>query len=206
MKIGTIGAGYIARAVATKALANGHEVMVSNSRDPKSLFSFKGALGCEVGTPSEAAEFGDLVLVAVPLFAYESVPVEPLSGKVVMDSGNYYPQRDGSIIELDSGALSTSEFVARRFSESKLVRVFNAIVAADIEDAGRPLGSPDRIAQPIAGDDGDAKRVVTGLLEEFGFDVVDAGPLAEGRRFEKDTPAYCVRLDESALRDALAAA
>ena len=206
VKIGIIGAGFIARAVAAVAMKHGHEIMVSNTRGPETLFSLTASTGCEAGSPQEAAEFGDIVLVAIPLKAYQTIPVAPLEGKIVLDANNYYPERDGQIGELDLDEITTSELLARHLPKSKVVKVFNAIQAAHIESDGRPAGSPDRRAHPIAGDDAAAKKVVTDLLDQFGFDVVDAGPLAEGRRFQKDTPAYCVPMDSRKLEEALAAA
>jgi hypothetical protein len=130
--------------------------------------------------------------------------VAPLEGKIVLDANNYYPERDGNIGELDRDEITTSELLARHLSKSKVVKVFNAIQAAHIESDGRPAGSPDRRAHPIAGDDAAAKKVVADLLDQFGFDVVDAGPLAEGRRFQKGTPANCVPMDSRKLQEALA--
>lgn len=205
MKIGMIGAGMIARAVAAVAIKHGHEVMVSNTRTPDTLFSLTGTLGCKAGSPREAAEFGDIVLVAIPLKTYQTIPVVPLEGKIVLDATNYYPERDGHIGELDRDEITTSELLARHLPKSKVVKVFNAIQAAHIESAGRPADSPDRRAHPIAGEDAAAKKVVADLLDQFGFDVVDAGPLEEGRRFQKDTPAYCVPMDSRKLQEALAA-
>jgi 8-hydroxy-5-deazaflavin:NADPH oxidoreductase len=205
MKIGIIGAGFIARAVAAVAIKRGHEVMVSNTRGPDTLFSVVGTLGCRAGSPQQAAEFGDIVLVAIPLKGYQTIPAAPLEGKIVLDANNYYPERDGHIGELDRNETTTSELLARRLPKSKIVKVFNAIQAAHIESDGRPAGASDRRAQPIAGDDQVAKKLVAGLLTEFGFDVADAGPLIEGKRFQKDTPAYCVPLDSKKLREALAA-
>jgi 8-hydroxy-5-deazaflavin:NADPH oxidoreductase len=205
MKIGIIGAGFIARAVATVAIKHGHEVMVSNTRGPETLFSLVATVGCKAGTPEEAARFGDIVLVAIPLKAYRTIPVAPLDGKIVLDANNYYPGRDGHIDELDRNEITTSELLARHLPRSKVVKVFNAIKAADIETDGRPGGVLDRRAHPIAGDDAAAKKVVAGLLDQFGFDVVDAGPLSEGWRFQKDTPAYCVPMVFRQLQEALAA-
>ena len=185
MRIGTIGAGFVARAVATVAIRHGHEVMVSNTRGPETLFSLVGTLGCKAGSPKDAAQFGDIVLVAIPLKNYRSIPVEPLQGKIVLDANNYYPERDGHIAKLDRGDVTTSELVARHLPKSKIVKVFNAIQAAEIESDGRPAGDPDRRALPIAGDDTEVKKLVADLLDQFGFDVVDAGPLAEGKRFQK---------------------
>ncbi len=199
-----IGAGMIARAVAAVAIKHGHEVMVSNTRTPDTLFSLIRTLGCKAGSPEEAAAFGDIVLVAVPLKNYKSVPVAPLEGKIVLDANNYYPERDGHIDELDRDEITTSELLARHLPKSKVVKVFNAIQAADIEKDGRPAGSTGRRAHPIAGDDPAAKKVVADLLDQFGFDVLDAGPLAEGWRFQKDTPAYCVPLGTASLKKALA--
>jgi len=195
----------IARAVAAVAIKHGHEVMVSNTRTPDTLFSLTGSLGCKAGSPREAAEFGEIVLVAIPLKAYQTIPVAPLKGKIVLDANKYYPERDGHIGELDRDEITTSELLVRHLPKSKVVKVFNAVQAAHIETDGRPAGSPDRRAHPIAGDDAAAKKVVADLLDQFGFDVVDAGPLAEGRRFQKDTPAYCVPMDSRKLQEALAA-
>jgi predicted dinucleotide-binding enzyme len=206
MKIGIVGAGFIARAVATTAIRHGHDVMVSNTRTPDTLFTLTRTTGCKAGTPEDAAAFGDIVLVAIPLKNYQSIPVKALEGKVVLDADNYYPDRDGHIVELDKNQVTTSELLARHLPKSKIVKVFNAIQAADIEKDGQPAGSPNRRAHPIAGDDPAAKHVVSELLDQFGFDVVDAGPLAEGWRFQKDTPAYCVPFNADQLRDALAAA
>lgn len=187
------------------AIKHGHEVMVSNTRTPDTLFSLTGTLGCRRAHRRKRPAFGDIVLVAIPLKNYKSVPVAPLEGKIVLDANNYYPERDGHIGEQDRDEITTSELLARHLPKSKVVKVFNAIQAADIEKDGKPAGTPGRRAHPIAGDDPAAKKVVADLLDQFGFDVVDAGPLAEGRRFQKDTPPYCVPLDAKPLRQALAA-
>jgi 8-hydroxy-5-deazaflavin:NADPH oxidoreductase len=203
VKIGIIGAGFIARAVTAVAMKHGHEIMVSNTRSPETLFSLTASTGCKAGSPQEAAEFGDIVLVAIPLKAYQTIPVAPLEGKIVLDANNYYPERDGHIGELDRDEITTSELLARHLPKSKVVKVFNAIQATDIESDRRPAGSPDRRAHPIAGDDAAAKKVVADLVDQFGFDVVDAGPLSEGRRFQRGTPAYCVPMDSRQLQEAL---
>jgi len=203
MKIGIIGAGFIARAVTAVAMKCGHEVMVSNSRGPDTLFSLTGTTGCMAGTPAEAAAFGDLVVIAIPLKAYKSIPDAELVGKIVLDANNYYPVRDGQITELDRGRLTSSELLAQHLPKSRIVKAFNAVTAADIEKDGRPAGATDRRALPIAGDDRTAKRIVSELFEELGFDIVDAGPLKEGYRFQPDTPAYCVPLSRGDLRAAL---
>ena len=203
MQIGIIGAGFIARAVAAVATRHGHDAMVSNTRGPDTLFSLVGSIGCKAGTPEQAAAFGDIALVAIPLKAYQAVPVAQLEGMIVIDANNYYPERDGHIDELDRDEITTSELLARHLPKSRIVKAFNAITATDIERDGRPTGSPGRRALPIAGDDAAAKKVAAELLDELGYDTVDAGPLVEGRRFQKDTPAYCVPMDSEELQRAL---
>jgi len=206
MKIGIIGAGFIGRAVALHAVRNGHDVMISNSRDPKTLGSTIVALGCKAGTAEQAAAFGDLVVVAIPFNAIVAIPVAPLAGKIVVDANNYYPARDGQIAELDNRQTTTSEMLARHLTGAKVVKAFNAILQNDLADGGCPKGAANRRALPIAGDDVAAKIVVTELLDQCGFDVVDAGVLAEGWRFERAKPAYCVPFDIAGLKEALAAA
>lgn len=206
MKIGIIGAGFIGRALATLAVKSGHDVMISNSRAPATLGSTSVAIGCKIGTAQAAAEFGDVVFVAIPLMAYQAIPVQPLAGKVVVDANNYYPQRDGNIEALISNATTTSELLAQHLAGAKVVKAFNAILQGDLEKDGRPTGTTDRRALPIAGDDVEAKKLVTELIDAFGFDTVDAGPLAEGWRFQRAKPAYCIALNTADLKQALAAA
>lgn len=204
MKIGIIGAGFVGRAVGTLAVRAGHQVMLSNSRGPQTLFSLRYAVGCEVGTVDEAAAFGEIVVVAIPLAAYRSVPVAPLAGKIVIDTDNYYPERDGRIPELDVGTTTTSELLAHHLPQSRIVKAFNAVRMVDLEANGRPAGAPDRYALPLAGDDPEGKAIAARLYDEFGFDAVDAGPLGEGWRFERGRPVYCVPLTAAALQAALA--
>ena len=120
-----------------------------------------------------------------------------------MDACNYYPQRDGAVPELDTHATTTSQIVAEHFAGAKIVKAFNAILEKDIEKDAAPAASPARRALPIAGDDPEASQVVRGILETLGFDVVDAGQLAEGWRFERARPAYCVPLQTGELKKAL---
>lgn len=206
MKIGIIGAGIVARAIGKLAVRAGHEVMLSNSRGPRSLYSVPHATGCKVGSVAEAVAFGDIVVAAIPLYAFQELPAGMLVGKLVIDANNYYPERDGQIAVLDAHATTTSEMVAAHLVGARIVKAFNAIVMNDLETDGRPAGDAQRRALPLAGDDAADKTVVIGLYEAFGFDAVDAGPLAEGRRFERGTPAYCVPLGREALLQALAAA
>src|SRR5256714_1182122 len=151
-----------------------------------------GAPACGPGRapPAEVARVADLVLVSVPLHAYGSVPVEPLAGKVVMDTNNYYPGRDGQIAELDEGTATSSELLQRHLPDARVVKVFNNIVFTHIQTLARPAGAPDRSAMAIAGDDAGAKARVAAFLDEIGWDAVDAGTLADSWRFQPDTPAY----------------
>ncbi|MDT5299193.1 MAG: 8-hydroxy-5-deazaflavin:NADPH oxidoreductase, partial [Mycobacterium sp.] len=199
MQVGIIGAGSVGSAVAAVATRQGHDVMVSNARGPDTLSSFVDPIGCKAGTPAEAAVFGDIVLLAIPLKAYHTVPVAQLEGRIVLDATNYHPERDGHIDELDRDEITTSELLGRHLPKSTIIKAFNAITAADIESDGLPSGWPGRRALPIAGDDDVAKKVVAELLDELGYDTVDAGPLVEGRRFQKDTPAYCIPMDFKGL-------
>jgi hypothetical protein len=206
--LGIIGAGHIGSQVARLAIAHGYDVVISNSRGPETLAALVAELGprARAATPVEAGTAGEIVLVAVPLRNYREVPVEPLAGKIVLDANNYYPQRDGNIPELDDGTTTTSALLQAHLPGSKVVKAFNHIYAAQITTDGRPAGAPDRRALVIAGDDQDAKATVAALLDQFGFDVVDAGPLKESWRIERDTPGYGPRRSAGELRRDLAAA
>jgi len=206
MKIGIIGAGFVGRAVAKLAVKAGHEVMISNSRGPQSMFSLPYSIGCTLGTVEEAVDFADLVLLAIPLAAYHALPASLLTGKLVVDACNYYPERDGRMPELEQHEATSSELIARYFSQSRIVKAFNAIPMNDLENDGLPPGSPKRRALPIAGDLEHDKALVAQLYDQFGFDVVDVGSLAEGGRFEPGTPSYCKPLSQQELTAALAAA
>ncbi len=206
MRIGLIGAGNIGSTLARLAVEHGHDVMISNSRGPETLRGLVSHLGerARPGTAAEAAGFGDVVVVTIPLKNYRRVSAAELASKIVIDTNNYYPKRDGHIPELDDGTATTSELLAAHLPESRVVKAFNNIYYADLAAQGEPAGTPGRRALPIAGDDPGAKKAVADLIEEFGFDVVDTGGLAEGRRFQRGTPAYVTRLDADGLRAALA--
>jgi predicted dinucleotide-binding enzyme len=204
MRIGIIGAGFAGRAPARLAVQHGHDVMLSNSRDPKTLASVM--IRCKVGTARETAEFGDVVLLTVPFATYKAIAPESLAGKIVLDASNYDPQRDGPNEELDNHATTTSELVAKHLTGAYVVKALNAILEKDLERDARPSGTPGRRALPIAGDNDHAKEVASGLLDQLGFDVVDAGLLSEGWRFERGQPAYCMPLDSVGMKEALAAA
>jgi 8-hydroxy-5-deazaflavin:NADPH oxidoreductase len=190
--IGLIGAGLIGGTVARLAIAGGYDVVLSNSRGPETLKELVDELGprARAATPAEAAAAGDLVVVTIPLKAYRSVPVEPLAGKAVIDTNNYYPQRDGHFPELDDASITSSELLQKHLPTAKIVKGFNNIYFKHLQALARPAGSPERSALAIAGDDGQAKATVTEFLDRIGYDTVDAGPLSEGWRFQPGTPAY----------------
>src|ERR1700754_3329177 len=190
--IGLIGAGLIGGTVARLAVAGGYDVVLSNSRGPETLKQLVDELGpqARAATPAEAAEAGDVVVVPIPLKAYRSVPVEPLAGKAVIDTNNYYPERDGQIPELDNGSTTSSELLQKHLPTAKVVKGFNNIFFRHLQALPRPAGSPERSALAITGDDAQAKATVTAFLDGIGYDTVDAGPLAEGWRFQPGTPAY----------------
>jgi hypothetical protein len=190
--IGLIGSGNIGGTVARLAVDAGYDVVLSNSRGPETLAALASELGshARAGTPADAAAAGDIVVVTVPLRAYRSVPVEPLAGKIVIDTNNYYPDRDGRIAELDSGAATVSGLLQAHLPTSKVVKAFNNIYFKHLLSLSRPAGAADRTALPIAGDDDAAKAAVTAVLDSIGYDAVDAGTLADSWRFERDMPAY----------------
>lgn len=205
--IGLIGSGNIGQAIAKQAIAHGHQVVLSNSRGPATLTDLVAELGpqASAATAEDAAAAGDVVVVTVPFKNYLQVPVEPLAGKVVIDTNNYYFERDGHYPDIDLGTATVSGLLAEHLPTSNIVKAFNMIQSAAIGDDAKPAGAPGRRALPIAGDDAAAKTVVAALIEEFGFDVVDAGPLVEGKRFDRDKPAYGPNLGIQELTEALAA-
>ena len=190
--VGLIGSGMIGGTVARLSVAAGHHVVLSNSRGPETLKDLAGELGplAAAGTGVEAAEAGDLVVVAIPVKAYSGVPAGPLAGKPVLDTGNYYSQRDGQIAELDDGSLTSSGLLQRDLPRARVVKVFNNIYFKHLRSLVRPSGAADRSALPIAGDDEAAKAAVTAFLDSIGYDVVDVGPVAESWRQEPGTPVY----------------
>ena len=206
--IGLIGAGHIGSQIARLAVANNYDVVISNSRGPETLSALVAELGprARAATVVDAAKAGDIVVVTIPLKNYRAVPVEPLAGKVVIDTNNYYPQRDGHIPELDNESTTTSELLQAHLPASRVVKAFNHIYATQLTTDGKPSGTKDRRALVIAGDDREAKATVTRLLDQFGFNTVDAGLLKEGWRIQRDTPGYGPRRTAEQLRTDLAAA
>ncbi|MBX7442374.1 MULTISPECIES: NADPH-dependent F420 reductase [unclassified Arthrobacter] len=206
--IGIIGAGHIGSQVARKAVELGYDVVISNSRGPETLTDLVAELGpkARAATAAEAAAAGDFAVVTVPLKNYKDIPVEPLAGKIVIDTNNYYWERDGRIPALDNGEATTSGLLQEHLPDSKVAKGFNHIMARDITTDGSPAGTEDRRALATASDYPEAAELVTRLYDEFGFDTVDVGPLSESWRVERDRPAYVKRQTAGELKDNLAKA
>jgi predicted dinucleotide-binding enzyme len=212
--LGLIGAGHIGSALAQTALDAGWDVVISNSRGPETLADLVSELASRpsaggavrAGTATEAAAAADLAVVTIPVKAIGQVPVEPLAGKVVIDTNNYYPQRDGQIAELDEGRTTSAALLQRQLPGSTVVKAFNHIQAAQIVSARSAPGAEHRRALAIAGDDAAAKQRVAAFIDALGFDVVDLGTLADSWRIEPGTPGYGAEDDADQLRAHLAAA
>lgn len=202
MHIGLIGAGHIGGTLARLFVRAGHEVAVGNSRGPDSLAGLVGELGARARalTPAEAAAFGEVVVVSVPFGRYQRVPAEALGGKIVIDTNNYYPDRDGHFSDLDNDSTTSSEMLQAHLTGARVVKAFNTLYARWLAEKGRPAGASGRTAIPIAGDDPDAKRVVSRLIDQIGFDAVDLGGLAAGRRFQPGAALYAVQLTRSQIK------
>ncbi|ROQ39669.1 hypothetical protein EDF46_1301 [Frondihabitans sp. PhB188] len=206
--LGIIGAGHIGSQVARAAIATGYDVVISNSRGPETLADLVTELGpkARAATAAGAGEAGDVVVVTVPLKAIEQVPVEPLAGKIVIDTNNYYFERDGHIAALDEGTDTVSEMLQRHLPTSRVAKGFNHIMAKDITEDALPAGDPKRRALATSSDFDDASTFVEKLYDEFGFDTVNVGPLADSWRVERDRPAYVVRQSKAELVENLAKA
>ncbi len=200
--LGIVGAGHIGSTVARLAVDAGVDVVIANSRGPETLAGLVADLGprARAATAEQAATDGDLVVLTVPLKALGDLPADAFDGQVVLDTGNYYPQRDGQIAALDDGSSTASELTARALPGTRVVKVFNNIFSEHLAVLARPdaeAGREERSVLAIAGDDPAAKDAAAALLDRIGYDVVDAGPLAEGWRFQPDTPAYGIPYDGS---------
>jgi predicted dinucleotide-binding enzyme len=193
MKIGIVGAGHIGGTLAFLFTRAGHEVALGNSRGPDTLAETVAALGpsAHAATAADAAAFGELVVVAVPQKAYSALPPEPFVGKIVVDANNYYPQRDGHIAPLDAKTATSTGLLADHLPDARVLKAFNTINYAHLRDRGAPdAPAAERYAIPVAGDDAEARAVLTGLIEQIGFSAVDTGPLAESWRQEPGSPVY----------------
>jgi predicted dinucleotide-binding enzyme len=208
MRIGIIGVGHIGSTLAEHFVRAGHEVVVSNSRGPETLVELVTELGdrASAATAADAVRTAEIVVVSVPFGRHRDLPVEGIAGKVVVDTNNYYPQRDGHFGEIDDDRSTSSELLQQHLSGSRVVKAFNAMYWEHLRDLGRPAGDPGRIGIPISGDDADAKRVVADLIDDIGFDAVDAGSLAQGgRRHQPGGTVYAADLPTAELRAELAA-
>ncbi|WP_330255314.1 NAD(P)-binding domain-containing protein [Nocardia sp. NBC_00565] len=190
--LGLIGSGMIGTSVARLAISAGLDVVLSNSRGPETLTDLVAELGghARAATPDEAAHAAHIVVAAIPLHAHDQLPADALIGKTVLDTANYYPERDGHLAELDAGALTSSALIQRHLAGARVVKAFNNITPHQLFALARPAGAPDRSALPIAGDDAEAKATATWLLDLLGYDAVDTGALATSWRSEPNTPVY----------------
>ena len=208
MKIGIIGAGNIGATLTRRLASLGHEVAVANSRGPDTLAALAAETGARAVPASEAALDAALIVVTIPEKAVATLPEGVLAGAapgaVVVDTGNYYPRRDGRIAAIETG-MSESRWVAQQL-RTPVIKAFNNIRAQHLLEMGRPAGTPGRIALPVAGDDPVAKDLVMRLVDDLGFDPVDAGGLDDSWRQQPGTPVYGTDLDAEGVRRALAGA
>jgi 8-hydroxy-5-deazaflavin:NADPH oxidoreductase len=176
--------------------------VLSNSQGPGTLTDLVEELGphASAATPAEAAATGDFAVVAIPLATAGQVPVEPLVGKVVISTINYFPDRVGHVAEIDHGTTTAPGILQAHLPTSKVVQAFSMVDAADTSGDGHPPGDPKRRALALAGDDPEAKQMVAELYDQFGFDTVDVGALAESWRFGAGQPAFVVRQDVAQLK------
>jgi hypothetical protein len=208
MKIGIIGAGMIGATLARRLTALGHDVVIANSRGPETLRELAAETGARAVTAAEAARGGEIVIVTIPQRAVPDLPRDLFAGVpedvVVVDTGNYYPARDGPIDAIEGGQ-AESAWVSGHVGRP-VVKAFNNIVSRSLLENGRPEGAPGRIALPVAGDPPEARQKVMRLVDELGFDPVDAGGLEDSWRQQPGTPCYAADLDAPRLKEALAAA
>jgi 8-hydroxy-5-deazaflavin:NADPH oxidoreductase len=200
--IGIIGSGHVGSNLAQAAIAHGYDVVLSNSQGPDSLTGLVKELGpqARAATSAEAAADGDFAIVAIPITTIDQVPVEPLAGKVVIATINYFPQRLGHIPEIDNGATTAPGLLQAHLPTSKVVRAFSMLDAGDMSGDGHPEGDPRRRALALAGDDPAAKRLVAGLYDEFGFDALDIGGLDQSWRLDAGQPAFVTRQNLAELK------
>ncbi|MFG3207450.1 NADPH-dependent F420 reductase [Streptomyces sp. NPDC048192] len=210
MKIGIIGAGNIGGNLTRRLTALGHDVAVANSRGPETLRELAEETGATAVRAQDAAKGAEVVVVTVPLKAVPGLPSGLLDGAAegaaVIDTGNYYPQqRDGRIAAIEDEGLTESRWTERHLGHP-VIKAFNGTYAQDILDRPRPAGDPERIALPVAGDDEAAKAKVRALIDELGFDTVDAGGIDDSWRQQPGTPVYGLRGNTEAVQKALTAA
>jgi len=208
MKIGIIGAGNIGGMLTRRLASLGHDVSVANSRGPQTLHDLAAQAGATAVTVTEAVDDADLIVLAIPEKNIPDLPDDLFAGTnetVVVDTGNYYPQQRDGRIDAIEGGMPESRWVEQQLGRA-VIKAFNNIYADHLRDYGRPPGTPGRIALPVAGDDSGAKAVVTQLINELGFDAVDAGSLDESWRQQPGTPVYTTDYDLDGVRRALSQA
>lgn len=206
MRIGIIGAGHIGRTLAAHFIRAGHEVVLSNSRGPETLQDLVAELGdrASAGAPADAARAGEVVVVSIPFGRFRELPASDLEGKIVVDANNYYPQRDGHFEELDDDRVTSSELLQAQL-HARVVKAFNAMNWVALRDESKLASDPERLGIPVSGDDDEAKRVVSQLIDEIGFDAVDAGTLGEGgRRHQPGAAVFAVALPTREVRKLVA--
>ncbi len=204
MKIGIIGAGHIGGNAAHLFVKAGHKVAISNSRGAETLKDLADEIGAAAVDVEGAAAFGDVVLVSIPLGKYKTLPPDALAGKIVIDSNNYYPSRDGQIAELDNGDATSSELLARHLKDSRVVKAFNTIWFEHLRsegDVSRPV--EERRVIFVSGDDSEAKKIVSGLIEDIGFAPYDLGSLKASTIQQPDSPVYNKSVNTAQAREIL---
>lgn len=203
MEIGIIGSGNIGSTLAGYLTALGHHVLIANSRGPETLSDIAANTGATATTAEQAAGAKDIVIIAIPQKAMVNLPIDILSSSnaIIVDAGNYYPSRDGSVTEIENGA-TDSEWVSKVIGHP-VIKAFNNIVASSLASKAVPSGDADRISLSIAGDDAEQKKIVMQLVDEIGFDPIDGGLLSESWRQQPGEPAYCQDLNKEKLNDAL---
>jgi 8-hydroxy-5-deazaflavin:NADPH oxidoreductase len=203
MRIGIVGSGHLGAALTARLTALGHDVTVANTRGPESLAELTSRTGARAGALDELVRSADLVVLAVPLKAVPTLAPDSFAGHVLVDTTNYYPPRDGDIAGLAEPHDTSSQWVADHFRDARVVKAFNTISALHLDEHAAPVGAVARRALPVAGDDRAAVRRVLDLVDELGFDPVDAGTLSQSWRQQPGTPVYDQPLDAAQVRDAL---
>ena len=206
--IGFIGSGHIGSQVARAAISAGYDVVMSNSRGPETLTELVADLGpkARAATAAEAASSADFAVVTVPLKAYKQVPVAELAGKIVIDTNNYYFERDGRIESIENGTDTVTGLLQAHLPESHVAKGFNHIEFGHITSQAQPTGSENRRALATASDFADAAALAERFFDEVGFDTVSSGPLSESWRSDRGQPAYGPRFTREELAEKLAEA
>ncbi|MNT17214.1 NAD(P)-binding domain-containing protein [Sphingobacterium paramultivorum] len=205
MKIGIIGTGAIGGTIAKKMALAGHSVKINNSDDVEKLNARAEELGVTAANQKEVVKDVDVIILSLPTIAIPTLPKDLFAdvpeNVIVVDTSNYYPFRDADIEEIKNGKVE-SVWVSEQLGRP-VIKAFNTLLAETLASGGKKTGAEDRIAMAVAGDDAEAKKVIAGLVNDAGFDVVDSGNLSESWRHQPGTPAYCTELDAAELKQAL---